>query len=157
MNYYKTLGVEANGSPEEIRQAYHAMAKKYHPDVYHGSKSYATQKMKKINAAYEILKDPDARRQYDQELAMTPKKQRAARTRRTSTVRRTKKASRPADYAGAEAFREFTWAQDPLFQQAAGLFGSRAEIFDDFFEELFSSAEEDFFADSLSMFWSLMR
>lgn len=57
MDPYKELGVSPSDSPEEIRAAYLALVKKYHPDRYQDSdlKKQAEEKMKRINAAYDML------------------------------------------------------------------------------------------------------
>ena len=57
MNPYKVLGVSENASQEEIRKAYLALVKKYHPDRYADSpmKDMANEKLKEINQAYELL------------------------------------------------------------------------------------------------------
>ncbi|MBN4077383.1 DnaJ domain-containing protein [Sulfobacillus acidophilus] len=62
-DYYKVLGVTKNATKSEIQKAYRKLAKKYHPDVS-GSKA-SEEKFKKITEAYEVLKNPDSRRQYD--------------------------------------------------------------------------------------------
>ncbi|MBE5808069.1 MAG: J domain-containing protein [Clostridiales bacterium] len=51
---YRVLGVSPNASEDEIKKAYRALAKKYHPDVNHGSKE-AEAKMKEVNEAYSAL------------------------------------------------------------------------------------------------------
>ena len=51
---YKTLGVSPNADKDEIKKAYRALAKKYHPDSNPGDK-VAEQKMKEINAAYDAI------------------------------------------------------------------------------------------------------
>ena len=56
---YKVLGVSPNASDEEIKRAYRALAKKYHPDRNPGDPE-AARKMQEVNAAYEQIKDPDA-------------------------------------------------------------------------------------------------
>lgn len=61
---YKVLGVSPNASDEEIKQAYRALAKKYHPDRNPGD-TEAARKMQQINAAYEQIKNPDKGRSYD--------------------------------------------------------------------------------------------
>ncbi len=57
MNPYKVLGVSENASQEEIRAAYLALVKKYHPDKYTDNplKELAGEKLKEINQAYEML------------------------------------------------------------------------------------------------------
>lgn len=57
MNPYKVLGVSENASQEEIRTAYLALVKKYHPDKYTDNplKDLAGEKLKEINQAYEML------------------------------------------------------------------------------------------------------
>jgi len=61
---YEILGVARGASDEEIRRAYLKLAHKYHPDKTGGDKQ-AEEKLKEINAAYDILKNPDKRKQYD--------------------------------------------------------------------------------------------
>lgn len=62
---YEILGVSRNASQEEIRKAYLKLAHKYHPDKTGGDKDAET-KLKEINAAYDVLKNPEKRKQYDQ-------------------------------------------------------------------------------------------
>ncbi|NLN92264.1 MAG: molecular chaperone DnaJ [Candidatus Hydrogenedens sp.] len=61
---YEILGVPATASQEEIRKAYLKLAHKYHPDKTGGDKE-AEDKLKEINAAYDVLKNPEKRQQYD--------------------------------------------------------------------------------------------
>jgi molecular chaperone DnaJ len=55
---YKILGVSPNASDEEIKRAYRALAKKYHPDRNPGD-AEAAKKMQQVNAAYEQIKNPE--------------------------------------------------------------------------------------------------
>ena len=59
MDPYKVLGVSPSASDDEIRQAYRALAKKYHPDNYANNPvaDLAAEKMKEINAAYEQIQE----------------------------------------------------------------------------------------------------
>lgn len=52
---YKILGVEENASEEEIKKAYRALVKKYHPDLHPDDKEAAA-KMSEINAAYDMIR-----------------------------------------------------------------------------------------------------
>jgi curved DNA-binding protein len=64
-DYYKELGVAKNATSAEIRKAYRALAKKYHPDKNNGDKS-AEERFKIISEANEVLSDPVKRKKYDQ-------------------------------------------------------------------------------------------
>lgn len=61
-DYYKTLGVSSNSTDKQIKLAYHKLAKKHHPDVNGGK---TTDQFKEMSAAYDILSDPNKRKQYD--------------------------------------------------------------------------------------------
>ena len=64
-DYYAILGVNKTASPEEIKQAFRKLARKYHPDVNPGNKQ-AEATFKEVNEAYEVLSDVDKRKKYDQ-------------------------------------------------------------------------------------------
>ncbi len=64
-DYYEVLGVDKNADDAELKRAYRALAKKYHPDMHPGDKE-AEAKFKEASEAYAVLSDPDKRRQYDQ-------------------------------------------------------------------------------------------
>jgi molecular chaperone DnaJ len=61
---YSVLGVEKKASPDEIKKAYRKLARKYHPDTNSGD-TQAEERFKEISAAYDVLGDPDKRKQYD--------------------------------------------------------------------------------------------
>jgi len=64
MNYYAVLEVSLQASQEEIKKAYRKLALQYHPDRNQGNRQ-AEQKIREVNAAYEILGNSDARKTYD--------------------------------------------------------------------------------------------
>lgn len=72
MTHYEKLGVNKNATQEEIKDAYKALVKKYHPDVYQGDKAYAEKMTKEINVAYDILSNPTSKAEYDEEINPTP-------------------------------------------------------------------------------------
>ncbi len=63
-DYYATLGVKKDASQDDIQKAYRKQARKFHPDV--NKEPGAEVKFKEVGEAYEVLKDPDKRKKYDQ-------------------------------------------------------------------------------------------
>ncbi|OGJ58431.1 molecular chaperone DnaJ [Candidatus Peribacteria bacterium RIFCSPHIGHO2_01_FULL_55_13] len=63
-DFYSTLGVSRDASPEDIKKAYRKLSKESHPDKHKGDKA-AEQKFKEINEAYETLSDPQKKSTYD--------------------------------------------------------------------------------------------
>ncbi len=64
-DYYKILGVSKSASQDEIKKAYRKLAVKYHPDKNAGNRE-SEEKFKEIGEAYEVLRDPEKRKRYDQ-------------------------------------------------------------------------------------------
>ncbi|XP_026463112.1 dnaJ homolog subfamily C member 25 homolog [Ctenocephalides felis] len=66
-NCYEILGVTRSSTKSEISKSYRQLARKFHPDLQKGEdkKAEATEKFKAIATAYEILKDEEARSDYD--------------------------------------------------------------------------------------------
>lgn len=63
-DYYEVLGVERSATPDDIQRAFRAKARKSHPDV--DKTPGAEDRFKELNEAYEVLKDSEKRRRYDQ-------------------------------------------------------------------------------------------
>ncbi len=63
-DYYEILGIKRGAGQDEVQRAYRKLARKYHPDV--NKASNAEEKFKEINEAYEVLKNPEKRKMYDQ-------------------------------------------------------------------------------------------
>lgn len=63
-DYYKIFGVSKTATADEIKKQYRLLARKYHPDV--SKEKDAEEKFKAMKEAYEVLKDPEKRKAYDQ-------------------------------------------------------------------------------------------
>lgn len=63
-DYYKVLGVNRSASQDEVQKAYRKLARKYHPDV--SKEEDAEEQFKRVTEAYEVLKNPESRKKYDQ-------------------------------------------------------------------------------------------
>lgn len=64
-DYYQTLGVSTDASPEDIKKAFRRLALRYHPDRNPGNTEEAEGRFKEINEAYEVLGNEQKRRKYD--------------------------------------------------------------------------------------------
>jgi curved DNA-binding protein len=62
-DYYEVLGVPRDAPTEDVRRAYRKLAREYHPDV--NKDPEAEERFKEISEAYEVLRDPEKRAQYD--------------------------------------------------------------------------------------------
>ncbi|HEX5314098.1 MAG TPA: DnaJ C-terminal domain-containing protein [Gammaproteobacteria bacterium] len=112
-DYYKVMGVERKASPDEIKRAYRKLARRYHPDV--SKEAGAEAKFKEVAEAYEVLKDPDKRRAYD-ELG--------------------------AEWKSGQDFRPPPqWEGGNFAFHTQGFPGADAGDFSDFFESLFGGAQ----------------
>jgi molecular chaperone DnaJ len=64
-DYYQALGVPKNASAAEIKKAYRKLAQQHHPDRNRGDRE-SEERFKEVSAAYDVLSDPEKRKQYDQ-------------------------------------------------------------------------------------------
>ncbi len=63
-DYYQTLGLKRDASPEDIQKSYRDLARKFHPDLNPNDKT-AKEKFQKVQTAFEVLNDPSKREMYD--------------------------------------------------------------------------------------------
>ena len=70
ITYYEEIGVAPGASPEEIRNAFRALVRLFHPDQQTDPqlKEIAEKQMRKLNRVYAVLSDPERRRRYDETL-----------------------------------------------------------------------------------------
>jgi DnaJ-domain-containing protein 1 len=72
---YDHLGVTPEASQEEIKRAYHSLARRHHPDTHAGAEAAvleeARRRMVVLNGAWAVLGDPDRRRAYDAAVEQT--------------------------------------------------------------------------------------
>lgn len=64
-DYYQILGLAKTASQDEVAKSFKKLARKYHPDL-NANDQVAEEKFKEINEAYEVLRDPEKRKLYDQ-------------------------------------------------------------------------------------------
>jgi curved DNA-binding protein CbpA len=65
-NHYQVLEIPVVASQEQVARAYRQLARRFHPDLQPPERrEWAEEQMKRLNEAYEVLHDPDARARYD--------------------------------------------------------------------------------------------
>ena len=139
-DYYKTLGISKTASQDEIKKAYRKLAAKYHPDVNPDNKA-AEQKFKEVSEAYEVLKNPEDRKLYDQMGSDWKQYKRAG--------------GQGQDYnwqdwqqrAGRPRQRTYTYQGSPGFENQ---FGGESP-FSDFFESFFGGGGAEGFGNNPGM------
>lgn len=123
-DYYSVLGVPRNASQDQIKKAFRALARKYHPDTAQDKKA-AERKFKEINEANEVLSDPDKRAKYDDLGANW----------------------QSGEFAGASRGQSANWARGTDGHDYEFHFGGTG--FSDFFEQFFGRGQRSSGVDDL--------
>ena len=118
MTYYEELEVLPTASPEVIRMAYKALARKYHPDIYKGDKVFAQEKMTRINEAYSVLSSPIQRQEYDRTLHQKTEKteqysqpQRPNSAQQSSTTKKSQSAQQSSTTQKSQSAQQSSTTQ----------------------------------------------
>ncbi|CAD8092006.1 unnamed protein product [Paramecium primaurelia] len=67
-NHYITLGLQRNAQQRQIKEAYHKLALKWHPDKNTNCRAQAITQFQEINEAYNILSQQESKKKYDHKL-----------------------------------------------------------------------------------------
>ncbi|MHB8070607.1 MAG: J domain-containing protein [Candidatus Cryosericum sp.] len=112
-DFYGVLGVSASAPQEQIRSRYRELVREYHPDLHPGD-ARAAEMMEKVNAAYDILGNPEERKQYDEQLTAS------AATWQEPAGPQTYRQPTAGNGSGPQSTWNPQWggAQDPREQQA---------------------------------------
>jgi len=70
---YKLLGVPREATQDDIRKAHRELVRRYHPDTNPSNHS-SEEHFKEVQRAYEVLSDPEKRREYDRRLNTSAKR-----------------------------------------------------------------------------------
>jgi molecular chaperone DnaJ len=70
-DYYRVLGVSDSASQKDIKSAYRKLSRQYHPDTNEGDKA-AEERFKEVSAAYDVIGDPEKRKEYDEVRKLGP-------------------------------------------------------------------------------------
>jgi curved DNA-binding protein CbpA len=130
-NPYKVLAVDPSADPDVIAAAYRTLSKKFHPDVNKAPEAEA--RMRELNRAYDILKDPSQRRQVDAELARGSSSNSSSyRASRTGYSPPTSRPSRPSTGPSAQnSGPDWSNLGDQLRKGAENLYNNVRNVVDD--------------------------
>ncbi len=70
LSHYALLQLPEEATPEQLRQAFRRLSKRFHPDTTSLPAAQAEQAFQRLQQAYAVLSDPEARRRYDSELRL---------------------------------------------------------------------------------------
>lgn len=131
-DYYQVLGLSRTASPDDIKKAFRRLARQYHPDLHSGpSKLEMERKFKELSEAYEVLSDPEKRKQYDQRESMWT---------RTEWYTTAESRTKPPEQGFASS--RTSHPRQTHTHQPHGHGGSRSGGLADFFESIFGEPDD---------------
>ena len=98
---YTVLGVSRSASAGELKKAYFALAKQYHPDV--NKAPTAAARFREISEAYDLLRDPASRSEYDRYGSAAGAGQQQQQQQQQQAAGRRRQASQGPSYSGGQA------------------------------------------------------
>jgi len=98
---YTVLGVSRSASAGELKKAYFALAKQYHPDV--NKAPTAAARFREISEAYDLLRDPASRSEYDRYGSAAGAWQQQQQQQQQQAAGRRRQASQGPSYSGGQA------------------------------------------------------
>ena len=108
-DHYRVLQIYPSASPEELKKAYHSMAKLFHPDNNKGDGAAAI--FQRVNDAYHVLSDAEARLKYDEKRAPQEPPKRSSPSKTNSPFHSSQSSS--MHWEGDDvAHRAKTWAEE---------------------------------------------
>ena len=152
-SHYAVLGlVDKSFTPLHLKHQYRALAKRWHPDRNRGDEQAAAEKFKALQEAFEVLSDPDKRREYDSSRHLTPRA--SSQPDREPGVAQQREAREKRERDAREAaMRSEEWLEEIRRRQAArgaaaaqagddGANGTEAISIDDDVDDGVDEAEE---------------
>jgi curved DNA-binding protein CbpA len=95
---YKVLGVPRGATQDDVRKAHRKLVRKYHPDANPGDHSSA-EHFREVQRAYEVLSDPEKRREYDKTLGTSTRRNSTKPRARASRNTGGESAAPPVDFS----------------------------------------------------------
>lgn len=145
-DYYHTLEVSPTATQTEIKQAYRRLAKLFHPDSNRNTSNH--DKIARLNAAYEVLGDPQQRKAYDQQRSYRAHLESAGFSVGQTTTRQERTAAAQARYrrnqkTGQQADAEFQEWINQIYTPVLRLLHKILDSFNDQVDDLAADPFDD--------------